>query len=669
VIVFNPMTPFESSNFWDNNIQQYIKATGIRIRLEYPWTDGNHVIQQEQFLNQYYYDITDVDINARCHCNGHGQFCIGSLNQLACRCVHNTEGVDCERCLPLYNNRTWSAATSTTQTNPCQRCECNNHAVSCVYNSTLGFGICQNCNHNTTGFFCDKCQDKFYRNLSHAINSQEACLSCDCYPFGIKNNGSCAQVGTSNVTIGQCDCKSNFKGRRCDACNDGHYGVTLPPVGECKACNCSSIGSVNSSITCHQTTGQCNCKVSINDRTCSSCKDGYHSFPNETTGECQVCVCDHGGAYNSICNKMNGNCFCRQNIIGRMCNAPVTGYFVPNFDFLTTEVESISSAISDINGYGRTYTGFGYARLSGNNQMTAYFTPQFTSRYTLVIRYKQERSQAIELNADFHYNNNSVSVLFKSVNFTLPATAVSVSSSYHHPTVTELLGNGNYSVTLSFANASVANLSVDIDSIVLLWDITPTRYYQSANETIKNVTRACWERRQGVVMNSAESDACKKIAFSVNSELFNGSLACDCNPIGTLSNTTCDGSGGQCQCKPGVGGRKCDQCIPGFYNFTSQGCSACNCTTLGSQNLVCDVITGQCPCKPGVINRTCSGCRPSFFGYQTGLGCRNCSCNWDGSAMVFCDENGVCPCKNTTTGVKCDQCKPFHFNFSSNGCT
>ena len=63
-----------------------------------------------------------------------------------------------------------------------------------------------------------------------------------------------------------------------------------------------------------------------------------------------------------------------------MCNAPVTGYFVPNFDFLTTEVENISGAISDINGYGRTYTGFGYARLSGNNQMTAYFTPQFTSR-------------------------------------------------------------------------------------------------------------------------------------------------------------------------------------------------------------------------------------------------------------------------------------------------
>ena len=153
----------------------------------------------------------------------------------------------------------------------------------------------------------------------------------------------------------------------------------------------------------------------------------------------------------------------------------------------------------------------------------------FIHRYTLVIRYKQERSQAIALSADFHYNNNSVSVLFKSVNFTLPATSVSVSSSYRHQEATELLGNGNYSITLSFANASVTNHSVDIDSIVLLWDITPTRYYQSANETIKNVTRACWERRRGVVMNSAETEACKKIAFSVNSELFNGSLGTLCH--------------------------------------------------------------------------------------------------------------------------------------------
>ena len=114
------MAPFSASNFWDSAIQKHIQATDIRIRLEYPWTDGNHIIPQEQFLNQYYYDITNVDINGRCNCNGHGQACFGSLDQLVCNCVHNTEGVDCERCLPLYNNRTWRPATSSTQINPCE---------------------------------------------------------------------------------------------------------------------------------------------------------------------------------------------------------------------------------------------------------------------------------------------------------------------------------------------------------------------------------------------------------------------------------------------------------------------------------------------------------------------------------------------------------------------
>ena len=124
----------------------------------------------------------------------------------------------------------------------------------------------------------------------------------------------------------------------------------------------------------------------------------------------------------------------------------------------------------------------------------------------------------------FHYNNNSISVLLKSLNFTLPASSSTASLSYYHSEAVELLANGNYSVTISFANTSIANQSLDIDSIVLLSDVTQSRYYQSANETMKNVTRACWEARQRIVLDSRESATCKKIAFSVNSQLYNGSL-------------------------------------------------------------------------------------------------------------------------------------------------
>lgn len=41
---------------------------------------------------------------------------------------------------------------------------------------------------------------------------------------------------------------------------------------------------------------------------------------------------------------------------------------------------------------------------------------------------------------------------------------------------------------------------------------------------------------------------------------------CQCNPYGSYKGT-CDPSSGQCSCKPGVGGQKCDRCEPGFWNF------------------------------------------------------------------------------------------------------
>ena len=34
----------------------------------------------------------------------------------------------------------------------------------------------------------------------------------------------------------------------------------------------------------------------------------------------------------------------------------------------------------------------------------------------------------------------------------------------------------------------------------------------------------------------------------------------------------CSPQGGQCECKPNVIGRRCDQCAPGNYGFSPEGC-------------------------------------------------------------------------------------------------
>uniref|UniRef100_A0A8C2YQ92 Agrin n=1 Tax=Chinchilla lanigera TaxID=34839 RepID=A0A8C2YQ92_CHILA len=66
---------------------------------------------------------------------------------------------------------------------------------------------------------------------------------------------------------------------------------------------------------------------------------------------------------------------------------------------------------------------------------------------------------------------------------------------------------------------------------------------------------------------------------------------CQCNPHGSYSGT-CDPATGQCSCRPGVGGLKCDRCEPGFWNF---------------RGIVTDNLSG---CTPGegkgsLVPKTC----------------------------------------------------------------
>uniref|UniRef100_A0A671PNW6 Agrin n=1 Tax=Sinocyclocheilus anshuiensis TaxID=1608454 RepID=A0A671PNW6_9TELE len=88
---------------------------------------------------------------------------------------------------------------------------------------------------------------------------------------------------------------------------------------------------------------------------------------------------------------------------------------------------------------------------------------------------------------------------------------------------------------------------------------------------------------------------------------------CQCNHYGSYGGT-CDPSTGQCSCKPGVGGLKCDRCEPGFWNFRGivtenmSGCTPCNCDGVGSVRDDCEQMSGLCSCKPGVKGMKCNMC-------------------------------------------------------------
>ncbi|XP_014222768.1 laminin subunit gamma-1 isoform X2 [Trichogramma pretiosum] len=105
-------------------------------------------------------------------------------------------------------------------------------------------------------------------------------------------------------------------------------------------------------------------------------------------------------------------------------------------------------------------------------------------------------------------------------------------------------------------------------------------------------------------------------------------VACNCNEIGSRS-LQCN-TEGKCQCKPGVTGDKCDRCAANHYDFSSFGCSSCECSEAGSLNNApsCDPVTGMCMCKDNVEGKRCRECRPGFFNLAVDneFGCTPCFC-------------------------------------------
>ncbi|KAM9807429.1 netrin-4-like [Neosynchiropus ocellatus] len=66
---------------------------------------------------------------------------------------------------------------------------------------------------------------------------------------------------------------------------------------------------------------------------------------------------------------------------------------------------------------------------------------------------------------------------------------------------------------------------------------------------------------------------------------------CSCHPAGSILSggvALCDPSSGECTCKPGVRGPRCESCSVGYWGLHEYGCRPCDCT--GD----CDAYTGDC---------------------------------------------------------------------------
>jgi laminin, alpha 1/2 len=123
--------------------------------------------------------------------------------------------------------------------------------------------------------------------------------------------------------------------------------------------------------------------------------------------------------------------------------------------------------------------------------------------------------------------------------------------------------------------------------------------------------------------------------------------------------------GGVCvNCTKFTTGINCEKCLPGYYRPYDRAldddvpCVPCDCSGKGSVG-ACNPIGGECVCKQGFSGAKCDSCAVGYNGNN----CEKCSCDIRGT-MPGGECEDQCQCKMFVEGEKCDKCVEGFFGLS-----
>ncbi|XP_036179424.1 laminin subunit alpha-5 [Myotis myotis] len=606
-----------------------------------------------------------------------------------CPCRPHVIGRDCSRCATGY----WGFPS-------CRPCDCEGRLCDELTGHCL-------CPPRTVPPGCVTCQPRTF-----GCHPLVGCEECNCSRPGVQELAD----PTCDKDSGQCKCRPNVAGRRCDTCAPGFYGYP-----SCRPCDCHPAGSAPG--VCDPLTGQCHCKENVQGPRCDQCRLGTFSLDAANPKGCTRCFCF------GATERCGSSAHTRQEFVD------MEGWMLLSSDrqvvphelraeagLLHADLQHVPETVPELYWHAppsylgdrvSSYGGTLRYELHAESQRGDVFLPT-ESRPDVLLQGNQMSIMFLEpgRSEPGHVHQGQLQLVEGNFRHTETHSAVSreelmmVLAGLQQLQIRALFSKFSRAVSLGKVALEVASkmgggpLASNVELCMcpanylgdscqecapgyyrdikglFLGRCIPCQCHGHSDLCIPGLG-TCMDCQHNTEGNHCERCQAGFVRIGTEDPAA-PCVSCPC-PVSVPSNNFAVGCvfpGGrpQCLCKPGYAGASCERCAPGFFGnplVLGSSCQPCNCSGNGDPNMIfkdCDPLTGAChSCLRHTTGPHCETCAPGFYGNALLPGnCTRCDCSPCGTEA--CDpHSGYCLCKAGVTGPRCDHCQEGHFGFEGCG--
>uniref|UniRef100_A0A673I5R5 Laminin subunit alpha-5 n=1 Tax=Sinocyclocheilus rhinocerous TaxID=307959 RepID=A0A673I5R5_9TELE len=555
--------------------------------------------------------------------------------------------------------------------------------------------------------FISNCgQNSFYINPSTA---SPFCRNSAVSLSAFFNNGAvpcgCHEVGAESDTCetfgGQCKCRPNMIGRDCSQCATGYYGfpncrpcncgtrLCEPVTGECicpprtlqpdcvtcepqtfachplvgcEMCNCSRPGVASLEIGCDTHNGQCRCRNNIVGRQCDRCAPGFYGYPN-----CRPCDCSEAGTEIDVCDYITGRCLCKENVEGSRCDQCKLG----TFHLDPTNAKGCTKcfcfgATDRCHSSDKRRSEFmdmaGWVLLRSDRQEVPVSTYLDQDLVEADLSDVPDVSQDLHWHAPRAYLGDKVSSYGGYLRYRLHTQTMRGDAFLIIETTRpDVILKGNQ-MTLVYMEREYSSPEDPHEGIVHLVEDS-FRHAQTGNSVSREELMMVLVALESLQIRALHSQSAQSV--SLRAAVLEGA---DNLPSGRHANNV-----EICLCPGYYLGDSCQKCAPGYYRDTKGlflgKCVPCNCNGHSDE---CLDGSGICVnCRHNTAGNHCEQCQGGFHGNNTvdghAVSCSSCPCPLQVASNNFairCVEKPnhmQCLCRPGYAGSKCERCAPGYY--------